>query len=585
MESKCIDEEDHHHDEGGGEEELRVAQFTSVTSGDGVVQLTTIVAADVERWRRRKVSRRDRNFIWSSTNGRCYLCKQELVKLEPWHVEHVVAFSENPEVNDVLGNMLPACTACNLRKSAKELSECIKIDLTFDLDTASRDIPHLNSAARKTILKALDIKHYRNAHDNSGDVLDNILNEIEGKTHHSSKAHYSCDLSDFEAARIQRCDVGLSDTFYEGDTINSGAFGEVYKSTLKNHARYRFKGSVTETVLVEPTNSQDTAVAVAVKVPMVRRDALTLLTSELKMLVTMGNMHPNIVTLFGWVELVTSQPSFGIVLEYCEFDLNRSVAQRSVNPVKIFTEVASALMYMHEQGIIHRDVKPLNILIRKTDSQSWHEASAKICDFGSAKKKLFDDAAHTNNAGTAAFTAPEVRGGMLFPESDVYSLACTMHTVGQSNTIAMNDRDLYAAWATLSGDKNMKAHNYTKRPSMSMVKQVLQQFAERSFEPVKVLCDKDRYRDLIAKSTTPASSAVLVAQVPLSSPSAAPIALQGSVHLASGAKCSTNKKGKKRMKYHTDDKCYRIKKCAYSVPHAEAIEFSHLPCGHCAAVK
>ena len=81
------------------------------------------------RYRRKRVKPQIRSFIWQTTNGRCYLCKTILAS--DWEVEHVVAFSADPETSDVMGNMLPACRSCNRFKSNKRLSKCIERDLSY----------------------------------------------------------------------------------------------------------------------------------------------------------------------------------------------------------------------------------------------------------------------------------------------------------------------------------------------------------------------------------------------------------------------------------------------------------------------
>ena len=54
--------------------------------------------------------------------------------LGSWHIEHVIAFSENPAKNDVLGNMLASCQNCNLKKLDRPLIDCVQI-FAHDLDT------------------------------------------------------------------------------------------------------------------------------------------------------------------------------------------------------------------------------------------------------------------------------------------------------------------------------------------------------------------------------------------------------------------------------------------------------------------
>lgn len=77
--------------------------------------------------RRRRFSVAERRRVWCRTDGICYLCKSFMkFDCQPsWEVEHVFAFSSDPQSNDVLGNLLPSCRRCNRRKSNKSLLDVI----------------------------------------------------------------------------------------------------------------------------------------------------------------------------------------------------------------------------------------------------------------------------------------------------------------------------------------------------------------------------------------------------------------------------------------------------------------------------
>jgi serine/threonine protein kinase len=139
--------------------------------------------------------------------------------------------------------------------------------------------------------------------------------------------------------------------------------------------------------------------------------------------------HPHAVAVYD-VALEDGAP--WLVMEYLP---SRSLAEvlhqdgvLQVDQVaQIGAQVADALAATHAAGIVHRDVKPANILIGRGPRV---EGLVKITDFGISHAR--DDVTLTQTGqitGTPAFLAPEVaRGGEVTPESDVFSLGATLYT-------------------------------------------------------------------------------------------------------------------------------------------------------------
>src|SRR5262249_44258978 len=99
--------------------------------------------------------------------------------------------------------------------------------------------------------------------------------------------------------------------------------------------------------------------------------------------------------------------------------------------IKLFRQIGSALAAAHAKGILHRDVKPNNIIICTDRVGADH---AKVLDFGLAKF-IFEELAtgqlsltQSQMVGTAAYMSPEqCLGRKLDARSDIYSFGCVMY--------------------------------------------------------------------------------------------------------------------------------------------------------------
>lgn len=129
--------------------------------------------------------------------------------------------------------------------------------------------------------------------------------------------------------------------------------------------------------------------------------------------------HPNIIEVYDVGE-EDDRPY--IVMEYVGGDTLKNVI-RNEGPFEpddvaaLLEQVASALDYAHERGVVHRDVKPQNILVDEA-------GLAKVVDFGIAKSVTDASLTDLGTAlGTAHYVSPEQASGlMVTPASDIYSL-------------------------------------------------------------------------------------------------------------------------------------------------------------------
>ena len=130
--------------------------------------------------------------------------------------------------------------------------------------------------------------------------------------------------------------------------------------------------------------------------------------------------HPNLVTIF---DTLSGEDGVLIVMEYVRGrPLSELVGPQGMDPrrlLEILRPVASAIDYAHEHGVVHRDVKPANILIAE-------DRRVKLVDLGTAiAGHLTQITAEHEIVGTLAYIAPERLAGESVgePPADVYSLA------------------------------------------------------------------------------------------------------------------------------------------------------------------
>jgi hypothetical protein len=128
-----------------------------------------------------------------------------------------------------------------------------------------------------------------------------------------------------------------------------------------------------------------------------------------------GISHPNVVSIF---DTGSEDGVHYIVMEYVARE-KKLPAHRAV---AIGEPVARALDAAHQKGMVHRDVKPGNIMIDRS-------GTVKVVDFGIARAAADDTLTQTGIVlGTAAYLSPEqAQGVAVDPRSDVYSLGCVLY--------------------------------------------------------------------------------------------------------------------------------------------------------------
>jgi serine/threonine-protein kinase len=134
--------------------------------------------------------------------------------------------------------------------------------------------------------------------------------------------------------------------------------------------------------------------------------------------------HPNIVTVIDRGEQDGRQ---FIVFEYVDGENLKQLLERegplsAQEAIELVLQVARGLAFAHSQGLVHRDVKPQNVLLDA-------DGRAKVTDFGIARSLEVDGMTVTGTVmGTSNYIAPEqARGQTVDEQTDVYSLGCVLY--------------------------------------------------------------------------------------------------------------------------------------------------------------
>ncbi|MEV6898061.1 Stk1 family PASTA domain-containing Ser/Thr kinase [Amycolatopsis sp. NPDC051372] len=167
--------------------------------------------------------------------------------------------------------------------------------------------------------------------------------------------------------------------------------------------------------------------------------------------------HPAIVAVYDTGEANTD---FGnlpyIVMEYVEGRTLRDIVKTEgpmsqKRAMEVMADVCAALDFSHRHGIVHRDVKPANVMITKN-------GAVKVMDFGIARAMHDGQSAMTQTAaviGTAQYLSPEqARGEAVDARSDVYAAGCVLYELITGEPPFTGDSPVAVAYQHVREDPN-----------------------------------------------------------------------------------------------------------------------------------
>ncbi len=198
----------------------------------------------------------------------------------------------------------------------------------------------------------------------------------------------------------------------------------------------------------------DRSVALKILAPDLARDAPFRQRFLREMRAAAAVDHPHIVPVF---DAGDADGNLYIAMRYVSGQDMRTLLDRehtlaAIRTAHVITQVASALDEAHSHGLVHRDVKPGNMLLGRV-AGSGQPDHVYLSDFGLSKQSLSQVSITSTGQflGTLDYMAPEqIEGGQVDGRADQYSLACTAYEMLAGEPPFRREQGLAVMWAQLS---------------------------------------------------------------------------------------------------------------------------------------
>ncbi len=257
------------------------------------------------------------------------------------------------------------------------------------------------------------------------------INEVEKVALYRGVAMYQ-ETADPTTKYALRPGQILDNRFHILETISRSGMATIFKATDLN-----------------------TKLTVAIKVPLIQFESDPGFYSRFQREEEIGSRlnHPSILKFYPVPEELRTRPY--IVTEYLRgYTLSHLLTSIRPMPekdaIKLASHLCEALAYMHEQGVVHRDLKPQNVML-------CNDGTIRIMDFGIAKAegRRMTFAGFTPAVGTPDYMAPEqVKGKRGDERTDIYSLGAMLYemVVGVTPFQCENENPLVIMNARVDGD-------------------------------------------------------------------------------------------------------------------------------------
>ena len=318
--------------------------------------------------------------------------------------------AEHPELKDEVGGRIAKLRATSWMLDSALLGESAATIETTKADASLTITQFVDSVQQSGVLSDADNEQIKSAAEPLG----------EGSAEQLATSLVQRGLlTTYQANVLLQREEGplLLDRYVILDTVGSGGMGLVFKALHRPMERIVALKVLPRSVYGSPALREGNEAA----------NEIARFKREIK--ATASLSHPHIVTAYDAHE---SNGTYFLVMEYVDgVNAWDQVQQEGPLPVtkavRIGEQIASALAEAHEQGIIHRDIKPPNILIAKS-------GDAKLLDLGIARVRSgVDDRVSELTGGglamgTVPFMSPEqaLDSRSADARSDIYSLGCSL---------------------------------------------------------------------------------------------------------------------------------------------------------------
>lgn len=240
---------------------------------------------------------------------------------------------------------------------------------------------------------------------------------------------------------------------------------------------------------------------VALKVPHHQQDEQGMLQEPRIMA---GLKHPNIVEL---ITVEQKDDTFFMVMEFVDGEsldklIRRERSLPAPRALEIALDVASAIGFAHTHKVLHRDLRPANILLTAT-------GLAKVTDFGTSRLLATQDLFARTRIGSPPYMAPEHFRGRAVFQSDIWSLGITMYEM-LTGTVPFYDADPVKIAQAFQSQPVVPPHlrnqAVPKAYSEVVMKALAVNLGDRYLSAQALMDDLKRLRDSLAKDTRPLGS-------------------------------------------------------------------------------